>query len=394
MKTKAVWMTALVGLWLALPAVAQDREGERPGRQRERRARGERRGFGGQRFSIERMAGRIAEQLDLDDEQKAQFDKIVADFEERSQQQRGNRQQMGEIRREMRAAREDGDDERVAELREQMRELGGGNPMNDFYNQIEPILRDDQKRQLSQMRERFSQRGGRGMGRGGAMQQVERLRGRLNLDDEQREQFDRLLEDARESMQEQRRAGFEEMRPLIEELRAAQQEGDDERVQELREKFREMRGGGGDNAALEELYGQLEKILRDDQRAILAQFREQQQRGRRGGRGTDQNDVRGLLRLAKRLDLNDEQKEDLRQVEQESMRALREVRRDREAQADLAKQVKKEITAILNSEQAERFERLLQRGSRGDRPGRERSGRGRDRQPRRQRQRGGDEPPW
>jgi DNA repair exonuclease SbcCD ATPase subunit len=385
----------LVGLWLALPTVAQDREGQRPGRQRERRMGGERRGFGGQRFSIERMAGRIAEQLELDDEQKAQFDKIVAEFEERSQQQRGNREQMGEIRREMRAAREDGDDERVAELRAQMRELGGGNPMNDFYDKIEPILRDDQKRQLSQMRERFGQRGGRGMGRGGAMQQIERLRGRLNLDDEQREQFDRLLEDARESMQEQRRGRFEEIRPLIEELREAQREGDEERVQELREKFREMRGGGGDNAALEDLYAQLEKILRDDQREILAQFREQQQqRGRRGGRGGDQNDVRGLLRVAKRLDLNDEQKDELRQVEQESMRALREVRRDREAQADLAKQVKKEITAILNSEQAERFERLLQRGSRGDRSGRERSGRGRDRQPRRQRQRGGDEPPW
>lgn len=331
---------------------------------------------------MQRMAGRLVESLDLDDQQRQEFDDIIAGYEERQAEQ-------GQIGREMREAQQDGDEQRAAELRAELGELGRrrGNPMTQILDEIKPILREDQMEAFNQLRERMGRnqrQGGRGQDRG-----IENLIEELDLTEQQQQDWEQI----RGEQRERGRTNWEEIRPLIEEMRQARDDGDEERLAEIRAKFEEMRGGrGGNNAQLDAL----EEILDDDQRKILTEYRERA--SRRGGRD-DRNrapDVRGIIQAAKRLDLDNNQKEDLRDIEQSAGRLQREVRRDREAAAKLAEQVKRDIMDILDDDQKRDLERQLDRGNRrGGRRGESR-GDGRDDRGRRDRRdrprRGSDDP--
>jgi hypothetical protein len=325
---------------------------------------------------------RMPDELGLDDEQRAQFEDIAAEYRERMGEARQRGGEMREVFREMQAAREAGDEERVEELRAQLRERRGGMGqfVEKFFEDVEGILREDQLERLSQIRSRVTQgmQGGRN-----PMERLRELRDRLELDEQQEEQFDKLLEDLREQGG-QRRQRMEELRPLMRELREAMEAGDEERAEELRAQLQQQRSGRGE--MLEDFFVELEKILRDDQQEILAQFREEM--GERGPRGQGGRvDVRAILNAARRLRLDQDQKAELNEIGQAALRAERELqRRDREGRAMIAAKVKREIIAILDAEQAEQFETYLSRQGRPERPGREgerpRQGeRRRDRQP-------------
>jgi len=283
---------------------------------------------------------RMPDQLELDDEQRAQFEEIVAEYRERMGEARQRGEGMREVFREMRAAREAGDDKRVEELRAQLRERrgGGGRFMEEFFDGRNP------------------------------MESLRELRSRLELDEQQEEQFDELLEDLREQGG-QRRQRMEELRPLMRELREAREAGDEERAEELRAQLEQQRPRPGE--MLEDFFVELEQILRDDQKEILAQFREEMsERGERGERG--RVDVRAILNAARRLKLDQDQKKELNEIGQAALRAERELqRRDREGRAMIAAKVKREVIAILDAEQAKQFENYLSRRGRPERPGRE-----------------------
>ena len=380
----------IITLALALPAavVAQDFErGDRSDRPERRQRRFDRDDFrGGDRMGrggVQRQSQRIVEALSLDDQQRVQFDDIIADYTQRMQEQ-------GEVFREIREANQAGDKERAAELRRELGELGGGrgNPMTRILDELEPILRQDQMEAFKQLRERTSRGGmGRDTGRRGR-RGIDGLIEQLDLTEEQQREF---VEIRRENSEQQRNR-WEDIRPLMDEMREAREAGDEQRLDEIRAQFEEMRAGNRRGGGNEVLLDALRDILDDDQRSILEEYREQN--NRRFGRDDRRRrapDVRSIIQAAKRLDLDSVQKDDLREIEQVAGREQREVRRDREALAELTARVRREIMDILDDDQKREFERAIERNNR--RGGDRRSRRDRDRPDREERpQRGSDRP--
>lgn len=334
-------------------------------RDRDGGARGERGRFDSGEL-MQRMAARVSEELELDDAQRAQLDEIVA---KQRQELQASRERFGKLRE----AREAGDTETVerleAEIQQQRRPGRGNDPLSQFGEQIRPILREDQLVKFDEMRARMqSQDGRRGRGRGGddATGRLAReLPDALKLDDAQREEFSALLDAEREKRSEQ-------MRPLFEEMRAAREEGDDAKVEELRAKLERSRPN--EDEGLARLFKSVEKLLHDDQKTLLSDFRKDFEEQRQGERALG-DDVRNVLRAAKRLRLSDEQSTQLRDIERSAQRDAREVKRDdKDAQTEIATRVRAEIEKILTQEQQEDFERGLERG--GERRRGERGERG------------------
>lgn len=383
----AILTSFLVGL-LAVTAWAQDEgdqeqqrgDGSPPGR-RMGRGPGER-GMGGPPGrdggpGLGRMWDRIAEELDLDEEQRAQFDEITAKYRERGQD---TRQRWQELRDEMREARESGDEQRVQELREEMRE-GRGRPdagFSEALEELEPILREDQVSKLWELQDRMRDRG---QDRDRYRRIMSDLPDELKLTDEQRDEYEQLLQAQREEMRER----WSGVRPLMEEMRKAREAGDEERIAELREELEQTRPS--QEALFEGFFEDLQEILTEEQLERLAEFRRSlDQSAESGGRGKAES-VRNVLQAAKRLRLESDQKEELREIEREAIRAYREIpRKNSEEHATLAREVKAEIMEILDEEQGQEFERQLSRLSgrrdqsreRGERRDR---GRRRDREP-------------
>ncbi len=329
------------------------------------RGDGEGRGRGGPGFGpggMQRMAERLAEQLNLDETQKLQLDEIIANNQKEMQDARARWQ-------EVREAEEAGDTELARQIRT---ELQGQmrNPMSGLMDDIEGILREDQMQAFEEIRERFD-RGGRERG------QISEIPERLKLTPEQRELFDEV----RRQQGEQMRQRFGEMRPLFEELRQARDDGNEARAQEVEAQLEAMRGGP--DGGLEHILAELEPTLSDEQKALLAQFREEMGSRERDRRRGDREDPRRIVQMAKRLDgLTEEQKTELNEIEQAAGREARRARGDREAAAALAESVKQQIIDILTDEQALKFDEMLKQSDRpgregGRRPGREgRRGRG------------------
>ena len=309
---------------------------------------------------FDRVLDRFANQLELDEAQRAEFGELAKPYRQRTQD-------MGRRWGEMRQAMRDGDQERVAAMRGGMSHGGEwGGMFSGLLDEVAPLLREDQLDRLYEMQDRMD-----GQRRRGEMYRrvMTELPEELGLDDAQRQQWDELMVSSRE----QHRERWQETRALWEEVRAAEAGGDQERAQELREQLREeMRPDPTE--MLSTFFEQLEKILRDEQKAVLENFRQEFGIGREGeARG--QADVRNILRAARRVRLSGEQRDEFRPIEREAMRARREVRRrDAEGQALLAAKVKKQVVELLDPEQTREFEEQLKRLDR-------RSGRTRDNRP-------------
>ncbi len=316
---------------------------ERRGERRGERLRGERPDRGAW---ADRMYERIADELELDDEQRRQFDEITA---AQRQRMREGQERWMEVRR----AEREGDEERAAQLRAELGERprpGGG--MSEMLEELEPILREDQIARLWEIQDRM-ERGRGDRERYGRM--IRELPDELGLDEGQREEFQEILTAQREQMRER----WSQQRPLMEQMREAQEAGDQERVEELRRQLEESRP---DPATMfDGFFEDLAEILTEEQQQRLAKYREQMETGGRGERG-GADDVRDVLRAAKRLRLSSEQKDELRDIERGAIREYRQIgRRDQKGQADLAAAVRKEVAEMLDAEQVKQFEQQLQR---------------------------------
>jgi len=305
---------------------------------------------------FDRMLDRFANQLELDEAQRAQFNEVAEPYRQRMQD-------MGRRRGEMRQAMRDGDQERGAAMRGGMSHGGEwGGMFTELLDEVPPLLREDQLDRLYEMQDRMD-----GQRRQGEMYRrlMTDLPKELGLDDAQRQQWDELMASGRE----QHRERWQETRALWEEVRAAEDAGDQERAQELREQLEGMRPEPGQ--MLPTFFEQVEKILRDEQKAVLENFRQEFGIGREGeARG--QADVRNIIRAARRVRLSGEQRDEFRLIERDAMRARREIsRRDAEGQAVLAAKVKKQIVELLDPEQTREFEEHLQRLDRRSRPTRD-----------------------
>ena len=205
--------------------------------------RGEGRGPG-------RMLERVAEELDLDDAQRKEFEEIMTE-------QRARMEEMSPRWDEIREAMRNGDRERAAELRAELGDERGPRDLRrEALDEIEPILNDEQHERFMEMREGMERRR---EDRQEYRRMLRELPDEVGMDDTQREQFRELLQSRRGRMHQQ----MTEMRPLFQEMREAEESGDQDRVEELRSQFREFRRNPENMRA--ELLDQVSELLREDQ---------------------------------------------------------------------------------------------------------------------------------
>ena len=363
MKTR--WMITLTMLFLTLPAIAQDEQPtERTQGPLGREWRGPREGRGPE-FMLDRLSSRMIQSLELDEQQQVELNQIVAAFRQQVEENMPSPEEHQQLREEMRVARESGDDAGMDELRGRLRELRSGmhGMMDGFFTEVETILDANQVERLGHMRARFAEGQQRGERRRNMRRLIDQIPEQLELTDEQQSRYEELVGELN-TQNEARRQHWEEMRPLFEEMREARESGDDERVAEIRSQLEETRNADGNS--YETFFGELEKILNDDQKAQLAGLRERP--GRRRDQGRTQN-VRTILQAVKRINLDSTQRESLRPIIDNATRESKQLnRRDRQAQAELAERVKQDIVRLLTAEQAKQFEQLIQ----GERPQRNR----------------------
>lgn len=326
--------------------------GERRGGDRQFRGDG-RMGMGGPRGGewMQRMFERTAEDLDLDEAQRQEFDRLAQPHLDRMRE-------MGERWAEVREAQDAGDEARARQLREQLQR--GANPadaLNEILGSLEPMLRPEQIDKADAIRDRMQ---GDSDNRDRMRRISRELPELLALDETQKQHFDELIARSREEMGNR----MSSMGPLFEQMREAREAGDTARLRELERQMESQRPDM--NARYAEFFAQLEPILRDDQKALLADFRDEiglASDGAPADKG-GATDVRTILQMAKRLSLDAQQRRELKEIEEDAMRAWREVGRDKEARADLARQVREEISKMLDESQQTRFAQLLQRLSR------------------------------
>lgn len=356
---------ALVGAILVLTATAAWAQAPADECGRQRRPPGAGRGL----MPIDVVARRLATELNLTPEQQTKFDEIVAKYRaaaDEQQVQRGDAQELG---RQLREARASGDTQRLTELREQSRARGEARQklLAGLVNEVKPLLTAEQATKLDAARERLLTRSAAGRGLAQDAELIWRLPDELDLNDAQREQFDKLVSQTRQHGEEQR-AKWRELQPALEELRQARQSGDEAKVQELQAKVDAQRPAPPDWSAF---YTQLETILTAEQKATLGTLRAE-------GAEPDATpgDVRQVLRAARQLDLNKEQRERLQAIAKEAQAAARQHRDDQAGASELAARVKTQVVGLLDVEQKAEFERRLERGAGPGRGGPGRPGRG------------------
>lgn len=148
--------------------------------------------------------GRLKTQLELDEKQAAEFDRFYEQFQKNyaGLEEQQQAEMMGLIDQ-VRDAAKAGDNERVAQLREQIESSRSktDDAVQNFLDQVEGILRDDQMFNFERFTRQFTPHDN--VGAGGDVRRLLSAARRLDLDREQREQV-RSLE--RETSRAARRA--------------------------------------------------------------------------------------------------------------------------------------------------------------------------------------------
>ena len=239
-------------------------------------------------------------------------------------------------------------------------------------------------------RERIPAAGERGGPPGRGLDGIARhLTRALSLTEEQQAEVKSIAAEFRDARAQN--GPSEEAAALREELLAARDSGDTERVKELRQEMRELRGDAV-RGALDEFFTQVEAVLDEEQVAKLAGVREQmaqrrshrhadkeQGDGPRPGKAkaagprrpaADEGPGSGLQRLAhvlKRLDLDEEQQASVQATLDDARQQLQEIERQvREARAAVLEDIRTQIAESLDSDQAAELEQMLST----ERPGR------------------------
>jgi len=354
---RTVWAIALTAFCLAPTVQAQQtpRAG-RPERPAGRPNRETAEALG--QMSLADVAGRLANRLELTDQQRTQYDGIVDKYTNAWAEAQNAAAQRRDLARQAREARQSGDEKHADELRAQMDKLGAGPAqlLGQFADAVEPILNPQQVAKLDEFRQQAQQRLGQAARAAGMMELVQRLPAELKLDADQKAEFDALVAEQRQRI--------EEVQPLMRELRQARQSGDQARVADLEKQIAEKRGAGDGERVF---YQKLEGILSAEQKAKLAELR-----AKAAGTQAAAANVRTLFQTARKLDLSPEQKNRLREIMRGVTGSVPEGAANADARADLAQRVKQQIVEMLDAKQAAEFEKLLQaeqRPSGGNRPG-------------------------
>ncbi|MEP0847271.1 MAG: hypothetical protein HRF50_10695 [Phycisphaerae bacterium] len=348
---------------LTLTAMAQEVERGPEGRAR----RGEfRRGP-----SLEQLVERMKSAIEFDEQQLSQLDELLKKHQEQAEQGRARW-------RELREAEEMGDEARAAQLREEFRAQraeGGmrGRGPDALLNEVEALLHEDQLEAFRTFRESLPPPPDRGPGEA-MMRAIRDLPDAVQMTDEQRAQYDKLLEERRAAMRERwgrrGRGEGEGAQPPAPAAPGEPAEG----AQPAEAGDRPPRFERFDpSAMLDELFAQVAEMLNADQVKLLEEYRKQVGSELRDPGGRGGNDPRAVISAAKRVsNLSTEQEDAIREIENETAQAARGVpRSDAEGQAMIAADAKEKILKVLNDEQKAEFERNLQRTrSRGPREGR------------------------
>lgn len=295
---------------------------------------------------------RLAEELNLDEAQRAQVDTMAEPY-------RAKFRERGDKFRQMREAQEAGDEALAEQLRAEIRDPGELPEMMDqFSTEIETVLRPEQVEQLHDMRARFNERR---QEREQRRQMIEDMPDRLNMTEEQRAEYENLVREERRSMGERMR----QMRERAQGAQDAMEQGDMDAAADTRAQFDANRNRGPFS---DDFLTKVDGLLTDEQKPLFAQMREEL--NTRIGEGGPpppgrQGDLRGLFRAMRRLDLQPDQEDDLRDIEREAMRAQREIRGgDRDAQAVLLRETRSKVEALLTPEQKTQLKSALDRGPR------------------------------
>lgn len=312
--------------------------------------RGERDGEGDRPRWVQRMLDQLADDLELDESQRTQM-QAVADEQGRRMRE------MGRLFRDIRQAERDGDDALAEELRAQLpeRPAEGWNPRTQFFDELEPILRDDQLLRLDEIRERFPGRG---------EERMNRFADDLNLDEGQRVQLEEASAELRSRMMAQGEQ-WRELRPLYDELREAREAGDDELAAEIEAEIEELRPNPG--RGMEEFFDQVEGFLREDQipalnemRAEAAEMRQRfsERRGAEFGRDVEESAAETLGRLEEEVDLGDLELTDEQRAEFARTIEGLQARADQMSAAEVRAEALGSLKKVLREDQMGAFDEI------------------------------------
>lgn len=289
---------------------------------------------------------RMADELELDDDQRAQFRELAEGLGERFRSQREQWRALRPKYNELREAREAGDEERAAELEQEIEGMrpNPGRIFDGFFEDAKTFLNEDQIVQLEEMRqrrradreERVRQREGRppdrlverNEGQGGT-QVLARLEealdfgGQLQLDERQRVSAQKAIDDARKQLGEN--------------------EADQERI-------------------VEGVFAAMRADLREDQIQSFGSLKKSVVSGATSVASA--GDIRLVLRAVRKVRLRTDQKRKLRDIHKAGAAEFKKVRNDKAEAAKLAEEVKRQIVEMLNDRQVRTFERELERQTR------------------------------
>lgn len=308
------------------------------------------------------MAQRLANQLSLTPQQRTQFNALITQYRTQwqAQQQGSQSAPMRDLVQQLRTARRNGDDAKVAELRAQLKATGGAgrDMLQNFFADFEKILADEQVTKLDQLRTRFQNRPGaqeRGQQRAAFL---DRLPAELEMTPEQQASFQALREKGRAQL-EAARTQQEALKPLRQELRQARQAGDDARVTELEAQLKGQRPTG---QAPGELLKQLGDLLTPAQQEKLQTLIQENRAAlQASGHGPALN-MHQIASAAKQLKLDVAQREQLKQILREAQQAHRPAADGAAPPAPGAgmQALRAKIMDMLDADQKAQFERLLQ----------------------------------
>lgn len=300
---------------------------------------------------MDRFLQHMQQEVGLTDDQMSQAREILTSNQAPSEDDRARWQ-------EMRDAMQNGDHDRVAQLRDQMMAQRDQREaqMEKSLDQVAGLLNEDQLASYNTFRDQMNQRREEGRRRGETFRTVFNLPDTLNMSDDQRDQFRALLDQRREAMRQQ-----------WQDRRDAAQSGETDGAT----RGPGGPGGPGFNFFDEAFFNSVNDLLDDGQRAQFAQIRAQLQSGGQGAAPADHGrdshrelDMRTLLEASRRVpNLTADQRDQLKQVSTEAMRAYREFRgeNDKEGMTLLTSQTKTEIEKILTDEQIAAFQARLDR---------------------------------
>lgn len=319
---------------------------------------------------------RISKELELTPDQQKKYDDLAAKQREAMDAAKPTGEEQQRIAKEMAQARKAGDLARAAELRDQLIGNPDGKAVDNFLDEVEPMLTKEQAAKLPQIREDYAAQ--RGTAAGDPIAKAKSLRSELGLDADQAKQFNKLLEQMESDIQSSKDTNTDE---LIDELRKAVEAGDEDSIRSVGTQITDSQQAG--TKSLAKFYDAVDGILTDEQRDKLDTFRSQH--GDRPESLKGVRDPREIFRLARRLKLNDDQRQQMRALEEEYGKKTREKRGDRDGMAELSKQAADDVRKILNENQVVKFDRMI--GAKGE--AKDTAGAHRERDPNQAGKRGG-----